>query len=102
MAETKLSKISSDSVRSILNETIEKHLNTNDFDVNVSSGANADDNFLGIVQRITYNKIADKNEDAQKSTLFLKTAPTNAIRREGFNSRNCFLREIYVYDEVVF
>lgn len=103
MVESNLSEISSESVRSILNETIEKRLKTKNFEINVNAATKQGDNFIGIVQRVTFNKIADskdQNGDNHKSLLILKTAPTNLARREGFFSRPCFLREIYLYNEV--
>lgn len=103
MVDSDLSEISSESARSALIETIENQLKTKDFEYTLNSAAKGGDNFIGIVQRVTYNKIAEhgqNDDDIDRSKLILKTAPTNEARREAFFSRICFLREIYLYDEV--
>lgn len=54
------------------------------------------DNFLGIVYRIHYSAQYEKD----KSRLILKVAPSDYTRRGMFHIRECFLHEIYVYEEV--
>lgn len=103
MVDSDLSEISSESVRSVLIETIENQLKTKDFEYTLNSAAKGGDNFIGIVQRVTYNRTAENgqsDDEINRSKLILKTAPTNEARREAFFSRICFLREIYLYDEV--
>lgn len=54
------------------------------------------DNFIGIVYRINFSTSDGKHS----SSLFLKVAPTDEIRRLMFNVQPCFMREIYAYDVV--
>lgn len=92
-----LSELSSEAFRSILMEFIEQRLHTKDFRVNINSAAKKGDNFIGVVQRISYNK----NSSNVKSFLIFKTAPINNVaRREQFFLRKFFLREIHAYNEV--
>lgn len=98
MVESDLSEIPNETVRSALIETIETQLKTKHFELKLNSASKQGDNFIGIVQRVTFNGQSD--DKTNKSALILKTAPTNMARREAFMSRPCFLREIYLYDEV--
>lgn len=98
-----LTQLSNDTFRSLLMEFIEQRLQTKDFEVNINAAAKNGDNFIGIVQRVTYNKTAENGQndgEIDRMKLILKTAPTNVARREAFMSRACFLREIHLYDEV--
>lgn len=54
------------------------------------------DNFIGIVYRVIYNKADEK----KTSKLFLKIAPESEVHRRMVRARPCFLREMYVYNEV--
>lgn len=98
MGEPDLSEIACDSIRSILLETIAQHLGTKNCRIKLDAASKQGDNFIGIVQRVTYNTV---EEDTYRM-LILKTAPTNPARRQRFFSRPCFLREIYLYNEVKF
>lgn len=103
MFESDLSEISSELVRSALIETIENQLKSKDFEYKLSSAAKGGENFMGIVQRVTYNRTVENgrnDHELDKSRLILKTAPINVARREAFTSRQAFLREIYLYDKV--
>lgn len=51
---------------------------------------------MGEVYRVLY-KEADKNS---QSSLILKVAPRNPIRREKMRSRDLFVREINMYEKV--
>lgn len=93
-----LSAISSDVIRSALLETITQHLNTKHFNIELASASKNGDNFIGIVNRITFHKVGE--EKTSRSTLILKIAPTNPARRQRFFSRPCFAREIFMYNEV--
>lgn len=55
------------------------------------------DNFIGIVYRVFCNT-ADKKKS---SKLILKIAPENEAQRQLVRARSCFLREIYIYNEVI-
>lgn len=103
MVESDLTEISSESVRSALIKTIENQLKTSDFEYKLNSAAKGGDNFIGIVQRVTYNKKAENGQndgEIDRSKLILKTAPTNVARRKAFSSRIAFVREIYLYNDV--
>lgn len=98
MSEFDLSIISSELIRSNLCKTIENLIKSKDYSIKVESASTAGvNNFIGIVYRIRLNKIGDEDK---LNSLILKTAPQNTARREQFHSRCCFLREIYMYDEV--
>lgn len=54
---------------------------------------------MGEVYRVKY-KDANENEIKNQSSIILKIAPSNPIRRERMRSRDLFLREINMYDKV--
>lgn len=91
-----LSELSSKAFRLLLNDFIEQRLQTKDFEVNINSATKKGDNFIGVVQRVSYKK----NSSNVRSFLIFKTAPTNEARRQQFFSRKFFLREIHAYNEV--
>lgn len=91
-----LSELTSEAFRSLLMEFIEKRLETKDFEVNINSAAKKGDNFIGVVQRISFNK---KSSNV-KSFFIFKTAPTNEARRKQFLVQKLFLREIRAYNKV--
>lgn len=97
MADSDLSEISTDVIRTALRETIEKKLKSKDYKISLSSASKAgESNFVGIVHRVSFHK---NGEDKQEK-LILKAAPHTEARREQFNSRVLFLQEIYMYNEV--
>lgn len=101
MVEMDLSEISSEVIRSILKNTVEKQLNSTDYKINLSSASQAgDNNFIGIVYRVSFNKTNDIEDGKFPSKLILKVAPENVFRRAQFFSRASFLREIYMYEKV--
>lgn len=57
------------------------------------------DNFIGEIYRILY-KDANDSENKNKSSLILKIAPSNLLRREKMKLRSLFMREINMYDQV--
>lgn len=61
--------------------------------MNIISG----DNFIGIVYRILFSTADGK----RSSNLFLKIAPEKEEHRKMVLARSSFVREIYVYNEVV-
>lgn len=99
MADSTLSTIPSELIRSELFKVVEDILKTKNYTVNVCAGSKeGENNFLGIVYRVTF---ANKDEKAAKpSKLILKVAPQNEARRALFKSRLLCLREIYMYDVV--
>lgn len=100
MTESNLSELPSDVIRSALCETVENHLKSKKYKIHVGSASQAgENNFIGIVYRVSFSK---QDEPTSKpSKLILKVAPQNAARRAQFQSRSLFLREIYMYDEVI-
>lgn len=110
MVDSGLSKLPSDVIRRGLNELFSEKLQTNNFKICVESGSKSGDNFIGVVYRVIGEKIlrddADESEvkvngaSANQLKLILKVAPQSLSRRERFFSRPCFLREIFIYNEV--
>lgn len=104
MDDLGLSKLPSDVIRNGLHEIFAEKLQTENLKICVESGSKSGDNFIGIVYRAIGEAIPgdDKNEsDANKLKLILKVAPQSVSRRERFFSRPCFLREIFIYNEVI-
>lgn len=97
-----LSELPTDVIRTALAETIENKLKSKKYNVTVTSASKAgENNFIGVVYRVVFSKEdAIENEKNPTYKLILKVAPQNVARRAQFFSRNCFLREIYMYDEV--
>lgn len=57
------------------------------------------DNFQGNISRILFKR-PNGGDEFEKKSLILKVAPKNVARRQMAGSRNVFLREISMYDEV--
>lgn len=102
MLELGMSEISSDLIRSALCETIEKKLNSKKYTVVLKSAAQAGEgNFIAEMYRVEFSdEDESRNEKKSSSKLILKFAPQNVKRRERFQARSLFLREIYMYNEV--
>lgn len=100
MAEA--TEISSEIVRLALHEIVEKTLKSKDNQIHVNlaskSGAN---NFIGIVYRASFSK-KDETETEKNPvhTLIVKVAPRHPGRRQRFQVRSLFLREIFMYEKV--
>lgn len=90
-------EISSDLIKSALNDLVEEKLKTKEFEIKVDAGSKEGDNFIGVVYRVTYWRKAKPNE---QSRLILKVSPQSQARRERFFSRPSFLREMFLYGEV--
>lgn len=56
---------------------------------------------MGLIYRILF-KNCDDTDDTRKTSLILKIAPKDEMRRKTLGVRNLFLREISMYDEVIF
>lgn len=101
MPETGLSDISSDLIRATVKEAVENLLNSKECKIDVESASQSgENNFIGIVYRVTFCENETENKKRPISKLILKLAPQNLARREQFISRPCFLREIYMYNVV--
>lgn len=99
MAEMNLSELPSDLIRTAICETIENKLKTKNYTVSINSASKAgENNFIGVLYRVSFSKV--DGTDNEKYNLILKVAPQHSVRRTEFGSRLCFLREIYMYDEV--
>lgn len=97
-AEFNLSDIPSETIRVALCETIENKLKTNKYKITVHAASKAgESNFVGIVHRVLFSK-EDEPEHVDK--IIVKVAPQNERRRNAYHSRELFLQEIYMYDEV--
>lgn len=103
------SVISSEAIRSALREIGEEHMETKEFDIDLKSASKQGDNFIGIVHRVTYKRKDDEGQSHHQEkilgknelAIILKVAPTNLARREAFGSRKFFLREMYVYNDLL-
>lgn len=91
-------------IRAALNEAIKARIKTSDYELTIESASKKGDNFMGIVYRVTCHKSSAQRvaENAANTNLRLivKVAPESEQRREAFFSRLCFLREIYLFNEV--
>lgn len=99
MAQVNEIEIEGESVRVCVQSVVEKMLNTKNVKIHVEPGSKKGDNFIGIVYRILYGKSTDHEKECK--SFILKVAPLNEIRREQSCTRNFFLREIYMYSEVI-
>lgn len=98
MADSDLSEIPNETIRKALCEFIEEKLGTKYYNIHVGSASKAgENNFVGIVYRVVFNK---KDEVGNASKVILKIAPQHEGRRNQFYSRELFLQEIYMYNEV--
>lgn len=102
MTDSKSSTIPND-VYLALHETIENHLKSKKYKINVlSASQDGEDSFAGIVYRVLFcQEDDDKSENKiETQKLILKVAPQNSVRRAQFCSRPLFLREMYMYNVV--
>lgn len=100
MSDLTATVLANELIRTALNETIEKMLKTTKYESNVDLASKKGDNFMGIVYRVTCRKTPTNAENTADLKLILKIAPENEQRREGFFSRGCFMREIFLFNEV--
>lgn len=102
MTESNLSELPSEVIRVAVRDTVEQMLGSNEYEINVTSASQSgDNNFIGIVYRVLFNKMTGGNNEKIRKKLILKVAPQNIARRMQFFSRPCFLREIYMYKKVI-
>lgn len=103
MSNIELSEISSELVRLALYETI-KSLATNSTSDRVKitsvSSKVITDSAASIVCCITFTTTHETNRSTSSSSLILKASIQNLKRRMLTCSRQCFVREIFVYTEV--
>lgn len=100
MSNSDLYTISSEIIRSAIYAVIESELKSKDFVVEIESASKeGSDNFIGTVSRINFKKVGESQNETR--SLIVKSAPDNVERREHFNVRPCFVREIFIYNEVL-
>lgn len=100
MVESNLSEIPGESVHQAIREIIENQLKSKNYSLNVSSASKeGENNFLGVIYRVSFNAV-DVSGNTTKSSMIVKVAPQNETRRKHFHSREMFLQEIFVYNEV--
>lgn len=100
MSNIELSDISSELVRSALRETIETLTNSTNDRVKIVSKI-ITDNGAAIVCRISFTTTHEDNNSTSSSSLILKVTPQNSTRRMLMSTRASFLREIFMYVEVL-
>lgn len=104
MSNFELSEIPSELVRLALRETIENlTLNSTRDRVKITSVSSKviTDSGAGIVCCISFTTTHETNRStSSSSSLILKVSSQNLTRRMFMLSRQCFVREIFVYTEV--
>lgn len=96
-----LSVLPSDVIRNGLQNVFADKLQSENVKITIESGSKNGDNFIGVVYRAIGEVTgADGEAQPQKMKLILKVAPQSVPRRERFFSRPCFLREMFIYNEV--
>lgn len=92
--------VSSAVIQTALNQSIEKLLKTTKYETRIEPASKKGDNFLGIVYRVTCDRTAANKSSADPLKVILKVAPQNQQRRDAFPTRQCFLREMYLFNDV--
>lgn len=101
MVTSDLSEIPSSTIQTKLTKIVENQLQSSNYNINVSSASQSGaNNFLGIVYRVGFSR-ENENDKNKTSNLILKVAPTNEARRAQFFARPSFLRENFIYNEVI-
>lgn len=87
-------------VRSAISKTIENEIKSKNYKIRIESASQS--GFVGIVHRIYYGTDEENgvNSKSSSKSLILKVTSKNQRHRDVFCSRPCFLREIFMYDEV--
>lgn len=70
-----------------------------DYSFDVSTGSNHGDGFLAIIKRVVIS--GTRNGKIDKLSLICKLMPTSQARREQFDSDAVFIREAFMYNEVL-
>lgn len=92
-----------DRTKKIVYEILTEQLKTNDYTIEISDGANAGDNYLGVVYRVKaiVNKNKQRNDKREELSIIVKIPPANQYRREQFFAREAFTRETLTYTEIL-
>lgn len=87
-------------IKNELCELLKRQLAATTIKTHIENGVKHGSNFIGIVYRVVGTRTSQENDaEAKVQNIFLKIAPDNPIRRERFNVRANFLREMLVYNE---
>lgn len=70
-----------------------------DYTLDVSAGSNHGDGFLAVIKRVIVS--GTRNGKTDKLPLICKLMPTSKARREQFNSDAVFIREAFMYSQVL-
>ncbi len=70
-----------------------------DYTLDVSAGSNHGDGFLAVIKRVIVS--GSRNGKTDKLPLICKLMPTSKARREQFNSDAVFIREAFMYRDVL-
>lgn len=70
------------------------------YSVEITPGTTSGENFMGVITRIEI-KAKAKNSKNVNLNLIMKSAPQNNGVRLFFPIHQCYLREIYIYNEVI-
>lgn len=99
MSNIELSEIPSELVRTALHETIKNLTNSVNDQIKIRSISEiVAYNASGNIYRISFTTKDESNDST--SSLILKVTPQNLARRILLYTRPCFLREIFIHDEV--
>lgn len=118
MVDSNSLEIFNEKIRSAVQGTAVKYMQTDKVEVSITAATKAGDNFkgellnklvifkssihtiflrLGIVYRVNFSKLEPNEKTENVSKMIVKESPQNPARRF---LRPCYLREIYLYDEV--
>lgn len=70
-----------------------------DYSFDVSNGSNHGDGFLAVIKRVIVS--GSRNGKTEKLPLICKLMPTSKARRDQFNSDAVFIREAFMYSQVL-
>lgn len=101
MSTTEFTEIATELVESVLHETIKALAKFDDDQNKITSISKIiSNNVCGIVFRVCYETNCETSDST--SSLILKLSPRNVTRRTLMLSREIFLREIFIHDEVLY
>ncbi|XP_022921255.2 uncharacterized protein [Onthophagus taurus] len=90
-----------------LSEKVKSHITTfleengqKNIKINIEPGSNIGDNFMGFIGKLTITTSDDKNQPKQFNWI-IKTAPNLEMHQAGLNISSSYLRESYIYTDVL-
>lgn len=84
----------SKSLQSVVDQCIREEFGLKNFETILSAGCVKGDNYIGVIYRVSIKMHPTLG-------LIVKIPPQHVIRREQFSARQCFLREIKVYTDLL-